>query len=311
MTQTILITGGTGLVGTQLSKMLIERGFRIIILTRNPQKYTNTPQIQYTAWDVANQTIDLEALSAADFIIHLAGAGVVDKKWNSKYKKEILDSRTQSSKLIIEHLKGINHKVKAIVSSSAIGWYGPDKEKNYRFKETDPSDNSFLGVTCKLWEESIKPASSLGIRVCILRTGIVLSTKGGALKEFLKPIQFGIASILGNGKQIISWIHIEDLCRMFIHAIENEKLSGSYNAVAPMPVTNKNFSITLARILKGNFFIPMYVPSFILKLMMGESSIEVLKSTDVSCDKIKETGFVFYYPTLEAALKNLLPKVKN
>ena len=198
--------------------------------------------------------------------------------------------------------------MKAIISASAIGWYGPDVKENYQFVENDPADSHFLGETCRLWEESIEPATKLGIRVCKIRTGIVLSTKGGALVEFMKPIRLGVAGILGNGKQIVSWIHIEDLCRIFIHAIENENLNGNYNAVAPEPVSNKKLTITLAKIMKGIFFIPSYVPKFVLKIMMGERSIEVLKSTNVSCEKIRNTGFTFLYPSIEVALRQLLKK---
>jgi uncharacterized protein (TIGR01777 family) len=304
--QTVLITGGSGLVGQELSKMLINKGFKVIILSRNKNSSNNN--IQYAQWDIKKQTIDLKALQEADFIIHLAGAGVVDKKWTESYKKEILLSRTESSKLIIDALSKNPNKVKAIISASAIGWYGPDKKNDYSFSETDAPDNNFLGETCRLWEESVDPATKIGIRVCKLRTGIVLTKKGGALREFIKPIKMGIAGILGRGNQIISWIHIEDLCRMFIHCMENDQLQGSYNAVAPSPVSNKTLTISLAKLLKGIFFIPVHVPVFILKLMMGQRSIEILKSTTVSCEKIKKTGFVFYYPTIDAALKNIFLK---
>jgi uncharacterized protein (TIGR01777 family) len=206
---------------------------------------------------------------------------------------------------LLDALKKGNHQVKTIVSSSAIGWYGPDKKTDYAFVETDAAEEDFLGTTCRQWEESISTAEILGIRVCKLRTGIVLSNEGGALVEFKKPLQMGIAAILGNGKQMVSWIHIEDLCRMFIHAIENPRLTGSFNAVAPMPVSNKTLTLTLAKLLRGRFFIPIHVPTFILKLMLGESSIEILKSTTVSCEKIKSTGFTFYYPSIDAALKAL------
>lgn len=303
--KTILITGGTGLVGTSLTKMLVDKGFEVIILTRNIHNQPLLPHISFAHWDVAQQKIDINALAKADYIIHLAGAGVVDKKWTAAYKNEIVTSRTKSSELLVSTLKNNTNKVQAIISASAIGWYGPDMIHGKQFIETDPADNSFLGNTCKEWEESIEPATNLGIRVCKLRTGIVLSKKGGALAEFIKPIQMGVAAILGNGKQIVSWIHIDDLCRMFLHAIENNHLSGSYNAVAPMPVTNKNLTLTLAKIIKGSFFIPMHVPSFILKIMLGQRSIEVLKSCDVSCEKIKATGFIFLYPSIEAALKNI------
>ncbi len=307
-TKTILITGGTGLVGTELCKLLVQKGYKIIVLSRSKTNLYVSPSISFAHWDINNNFIDRNAIIHADYIIHLAGAGVVDKKWTAAYKKEIQDSRIKSSELIVEALKNNPNKVKAIVSASAIGWYGPDVKENYQFVETDPADGHFLGETCKLWEESIDPAISIGKRVCKIRTGIVLSTKGGALKEFMNPIKFGLATILGNGKQIVSWIHIEDICRIFIHAVENEHMTGSYNAVAPNPVSNKMLTVTLAKIMRGIFFIPVYVPKFILKIMMGERSIEVLKSADVNCEKIRTSGFVFLFPGIEVALKNLLKK---
>ncbi len=304
----ILITGGTGLVGNALSDMLIEKGYAVTTLTRSTNKTTTNTGVEFAHWDIKNHYIDPAAIAKADYIIHLAGAGVVDKKWTECYKKEILDSRIKSSELIIHSLQNNTHKVKAIISASAIGWYGPDVKENYQFVETDAADGHFLGETCKLWEESIEPATKLGIRVCKIRTGIVLSKIGGALAEFIKPIRLGVAAILGNGNQIVSWIHIDDLCRIFVHAIENENLNGSYNAVAPAPVSNKTLTLTLAKIMKGIFYIPSYVPKFVLKIMMGERSIEVLKSTNVSCEKIRNTGFTFLYPSIEVALRQLLKR---
>lgn len=305
---TILITGGSGLVGRALTDLLLKKGYQIIILTRKITDKNPRPNLKYALWDIKKNVIDIEAIQESDYIIHLAGAGVVDKKWTAAYQQEIIDSRVKSSSLIIETLKSNPNKIKAIISSSAIGWYGPDLSSNHRFVETDKHDDSFLGNTCKLWEESVEPAHQMGIRVCKLRTGIVLSTEGGALREFLKPIKLGVAAILGSGKQIVSWIHINDLCRMFLFAIENEEMSGSYNAVAPFPVTNKNLTLTLAKQIKGIFFIPSYVPSFILKLMMGKRSIEVLKSCYVSSEKISKSGFTFFFPSIEVALKDLFSK---
>jgi uncharacterized protein (TIGR01777 family) len=257
---------------------------------------------------VKKQNIDVSALQRADYIIHLAGAGVVEKKWTITYKKEIEESRTLSSKLIINTLKEHANSVKAIISSSAIGWYGEDKHAGSAFKEDAAWDESFLGITCKLWEDSVDPASAIGIRVCKLRTGIVLSNDGGALAEFKKPIQLGVAGILGSGKQIVSWIHIDDLCHMFLYAIENNAMQGAYNAVAPSPVSNKELTLKLASLMKGKFFLPLYIPSFVLRLMMGDRSVEVLKSCNVSCDKIKKTGFHFSYPTIDSALSSLMGK---
>jgi len=256
---------------------------------------------------VPSKTIDREAVEHADFIVHLAGAGVVDKKWTDEYKKEIIESRTHSSALLVNALTQYPNHVKAVVSASAIGWYGADKNGK-AFVETDAPDNSFLGETCKLWEQSIEPVEQLGKRLVKLRTGIVLSNDGGALAEFKKPIKFGIAGVLSNGRQVVSWIHIDDLCRMYIDGIENHELSGSYNAVAPKPVSNEKLTLTLAKQMKGRFFIPMPVPAFILKIMMGTRSVEVLKSTNVSSKKIEKAGFTFLYPEIEGALKELCKK---
>jgi hypothetical protein len=306
--ETILITGGSGLVGRTLTDLLLKKGYQVIILTRKITDKNPKPHLKYALWDIKKSFIDVQAIQTSDYIIHLAGAGVVDKKWTAAYQQEIVDSRVNSSSLIIQTLKNNPNKVKALISSSAIGWYGPDLSLNHQFVETEKNDDSFLGNTCKLWEDSVEPAQQMGIRVCKLRTGIVLSKEGGALKEFMKPINLGVAAILGNGKQMVSWIHIDDLCRMFLHAIENKEMSGSYNAVAPHPVSNKNLTLSLAKEIKGRFFMPSYVPSFILKLMMGKRSIEVLKSCYVSAEKISKSGFTFFFPSIEVALKDLFTK---
>ena len=305
--QTILITGGTGLVGRALTNALVQRGYKVIILTRHIPETAAGANTSYALWDVNKQTIDTGAVQAADHIIHLAGAGVVDKKWTDAYKKEIIDSRVKSSQLLISTLQDHSNAVKTLVSASAIGWYGADKGQA-DFIETDPPEKDFLGETCRLWEESVEPVTLLGKRLVKLRTGIVLSNEGGALVEFKRPIRFGLAAILGSGKQMVSWIHIDDLCRMFIHAIENENTNGTYNAVAPLPVTNKTLTLSLAKAMKGKFFIPVHIPRFILKLLLGQRSIEVLKSATVSCEKIKGAGFVFLYPSIETAMAELNKK---
>jgi uncharacterized protein (TIGR01777 family) len=304
--KTILITGGTGLVGSRLTELLLARNYNVIVLSRS-KKETSTPNLNYAIWNVEEQTIDASVFTTTDYIVHLAGAGVADKRWSASRKKEILDSRTQSSSLLVKALQNNTHKVQAVISSSAIGWYGPDPSSHSNgFEETDDSFNDYLGNTCKLWEESIEPITQQNIRLVKLRTGIVLSTKGGALKEFLNPIKIGIAAILGSGKQMISWIHIDDLCNQFIYAIEHSTIQGSYNAVAPNPVNNKTLTLSIAKQVKGKFYIPIYVPSFMLKIILGEMSIEVLKSTTVSSKKIELAGFNFNYKSIDAALSNLL-----
>jgi len=305
--KTILITGGSGLVGRALTKHLLNKGYKVIILTRSAVSKKSTSQISYAEWDIKKGLIDIEALQQADFIIHLAGASVIEKKWSTAYKKEIIESRTESSKLLINTLKQHPHSVKAIISASATGWYGEDKVPGKYFTETDKPANDFLGETCKLWEQSLSAAEEINIRVCKLRTGIVLSNDGGAFAEFKKPIKLGIAAILGSGNQMISWVHIDDLCRMYLYAIENANLHGSYNAVAPEPVTNKKLTLSIAEKIRGNFFTPVHVPAIFLKLIMGGRSIEILKSASVSSSKIKETGFTFLYPSIDAALNDLIP----
>jgi len=306
--QTIVITGGTGLVGKALSNMLLQKGYRIIVLTRDITGKQPKENLSYALWDVKKAYIDVTAVKDADYIVHLAGAGVVDKKWTDTYKREIRESRTKSSRLLIYWLKNNNNKVKAVISTSAIGYYGPDNNPGMPFTETDKADDSFLGETCRLWEESIDPVTKLDKRLVKLRTGIVLSNDGGALAEFKKPVRFGIAAILGSGKQMISWIHINDLCRLFTTAIENDAINGTYNAVAPQPVTNKNLTLASAKRMNGKFYIPFYVPAFIIKLLLGQRSIEVLKSTTVSCKKIIDTGFQFDYDSIDNALDDLVKK---
>ena len=306
----VLITGGTGLVGTAVKSLLESKGYEVILLTRS-----KTPIKGQAHWDINAGTIDSAAIAAADYIIHLAGAGVADKRWSKARKQEILDSRTKSSALLVKALTETPNKVKAVISASAIGWYGPDQNNGVNhlaaqgFVETDPSYPDFLGTTCAAWEASIAPVTSnepgLQKRLVCLRTGIVLSKQGGALKEFLKPLAVRVAAVLGNGKQMISWIDVRDLAKMFVYAIEQENLSGSYNAVAPSPVSNKTLTQTLAKVLYGKFYITTYVPSFILKIMLGEMSIEVLKSTTVSAQKIQNAGFVFDYPEITKSLSSL------
>jgi len=308
---TVLITGGTGMIGKRLTELLVEKGYKVIVLTRNPSSVSyHLPSVSYAQWNIEKQTIDVDAIQNADHIIHLAGAGVADKRWSIKRKKEIVDSRVNSSTLIVKAVKEIPNKIKAVISTSAIGWYGADTNESLQngFNEEAKADNAFLGSTCKTWEESINPVLQMNKRLVKLRVGIVLSNAGGVLAEFRKPIEMGVAAILGNGKQIISWVHVDDLCNMFIYAMEHDEMKGVYNAVAPDPVSNKILTITLAKMMKGRFFIPVYVPSFLLKIILGEMSIEVLKSATVDSNKIKKAGYAFLYPTIISALKNLLNK---
>ncbi|MCX6289763.1 MAG: TIGR01777 family oxidoreductase [Bacteroidetes bacterium] len=304
--QTVLITGGTGMVGTSLTELLLSKGYEVIILTRKPQ-VSQIPNLTYAVWNIAKGNIDPLAFEKADAIVHLAGAGVADKRWSKKRKQEIVDSRVMSGALLVKYLTEIPNQVKTVVAASAIGWYGPDTQQSLQngFTETDPVDAAFLGDTCKRWEDSVKPIETLGIRLVTLRIGIVLNKQGGALAEFIKPAQFGMATIFGNGQQIVSWIHHHDLCRMILFGIETTSLKGVYNAVSPDPKSNKDLIIAITKKLRG-FYLPLPVPAFVLEIILGEMSVEILKSAKVSSNKIQDAGFNFDYPSLHSALNDLL-----
>lgn len=303
------------MIGTRLTQLLTGKGYEVIILSRSPvvgrqslAAGRESEQVTYANWDIVHQTINKEAIAKADHIIHLAGAGVADKRWSANRKEEIINSRTQSGSLIVKALQGIPNHIESVISSSAIGWYGADTAVSEKkgFREDAGADTGFLGETCRLWEESIEPVTQSGKRLVKLRTGIVLSNEGGAFVEFKKPLKAGVAAILGSGRQVISWIHVDDLCRMFMYAIENKEMNGAYNAVAPCPVTNKQLILALAEKMRGNFYIPVHAPSFVLKIMLGEMSIEVLKSATVSPAKIQAAGFDFSYPQISDALEQLV-----
>ena len=314
---TVLITGGTGMIGTALSRHLLQQGYDVIILSRNPietaanyktaslqNSFRPSGKIFYSKWDIKQQKIDSQALQQADYIVHLAGEGVAKERWTKKRKEEIKKSRTESSEALYHCLASQPNKVKAVISASAIGWYGPDMGKP--FVEDNPASNDFLGQTCKAWEESIEKIKTLDKRVVKFRLGIALSNEGGALVEFKRPARIGVAAILGSGNQMVSWIHIDDLCRAFIHAIETPTMEGVYNLAAPNVVSNRDLTLGIAKSMNGPFYMPFKVPSFLLKIIMGELSVEVLKSTTVDCNKLQESGFNFIYPSIEPALRQLV-----
>lgn len=297
----VLIAGGTGLVGRALSAMLAGKGYEVIILTRGNAGNGRAK------WDPEKGSISAEAIQQADYIVNLAGAGVADKRWSKKRKKEIVDSRVNSAKLIAQTLTNHPNKVRAVIQASAMGWYGDDSRlgENKAFSEEMDAAPDFFGETCRTWENAITPVIGLGKRLVILRIGLVLDRTGGAFKAFARPVKGGIAAVLGNGTQMQSWIHIKDLCRMFVFAIENAQAEGIYNAVAPNPVSNRVLVTQMAQQIKGSFFIPVSVPRFMLKIIAGEVSNELLKSLTVSCDKIKNAGFHFVFPSIGAALAEL------
>lgn len=300
MSKKILITGPSGLIGTRLTEQLLQKGYQVWHLSRNKKK-----GIPSFTWDVENGIMDTKALEGVDAIVHLAGAGVADKRWTESRKKEILESRTKSSALLYKTLAGANHSVKSVISASAIGYYGFGFGEEV-FKEDSRSGNDYLAQVTKQWEESVDTISSLNLRVVKLRIGIVLSNKGGALVEMARPIRWGIGAALGNGKQYLSWIHLDDVCAMFIKAVEDETMQGAYNAVSGDWVTNKVLTQRIAKVLKKPLLLPN-VPTFVMKILIGEMAVIVINGSKISADKIKETGFVFRYSNLEKALESLMP----
>lgn len=295
----VLITGGTGLVGRRLSALLTEKGYEVAHLSRS--KTSNDKYPTYT-WSVRKGIIEEEALISADYIIHLAGANVSEGWWTDDRKKLIIDSRVKGAELILDKLKQVKHKVKAFISASAIGYYG--NRGDTILTEQDEQGQGFLSEVCGQWERSVQPAVKQGMRLVINRVGVVLSTKGGALVQMEKPLAFGMGTYLGDGKQFYSWIHIDDLCRIFIKSIEDDSMSGVYNAAAPNPVRNKDLVETLEKALNKHA-ITAPTPGILLKFLLGEMASIVLDSTRVSTEKLEEKGFVFEYPWLEDAIRDL------
>mgnify|MGYP000340705460 CR=1 FL=1 len=294
----ILITGGTGFLGRALVDALQAAGHQITLISRNPSQ-AQSPGVQ------AQRLDELRPAQSFEVVINLAGSGIADQRWSDARKQELLHSRVHTTAALVDWMRQTPVRPQLLLSGSAIGWYGQDRPDRSPFTESDPPAMDFLGDTCRQWEQAADAIAEQGIRTCKLRTGIVLGLGGGALKEYDLPLKLGIAPILGPGNQMLSWIHIRDLCRMYIFLLEQEQMSGVFNATAPNPVSNETFGRTLAQTRNKNRFIALPVPAFVLKLVKGESSIEVLKSTTVSAHKIKTAGFVFQFPTVQRALENI------
>jgi len=301
--QTIGITGGTGFVGSHICQLLISQGHQVIIFTRGRKKVTSA-QVSYAHWDPSARECDTAALGRLDAIIHLAGANLAGARWTEKRKKEITDSRVAATSFLVQQLQTHAPNCKTMVSASATGFYGPDRPGFTPFTEDAPSYPDFLGNLCKEWEAAAQPASGF-LRLVIVRFGIVLGKESGAFAEFVKPMPFGIMPVLGSGRQMVCWILVADLARLVCKALQDEKMQGVYNGVAPAPVTHKAMMKTIARI-KGGIKIPAPVPAFALKLMLGEMSVEILKSATVSAQKVLSTGSTYQFPTIDAAVKELV-----
>jgi uncharacterized protein len=297
--RTVLIAGGTGLVGTRLSEILRDRGYKVIHLSRRQNLEAEFPAY---AWNVEKGMVDENALTQADYIINLAGAGIADKRWTASRKKLIIESRTQSTALLGRFIKEKALKIKAYLSASAIGVYG--NRQDSIMTEESSAGNGFLVESTVEWEKYVNEISSFDIRTIALRIGIVLTTKGGALEKMLISFWFRMGVYFGNGKQWFSWIHIEDVCNMFVWAIENEKIQGTYNAVAPNPLTNYELTEAIST-AKGGGYLMLPTPAFALRMVMGEMADVVLNSTRVSSQKIENQGFRFQFREILPALRDL------
>lgn len=303
--ETIGITGGSGFVGQHITQKLVALGYEVIIFTRGYGKNSNNKQITYANWEPYKSICDNQAIDKVTAMIHLAGAGVADKRWTTARKQEIVDSRVISTRFLVDTLKKYGKNCKTLISTSGIGCYGEDKSA-LPFEENDPYFPDFLGETCRKWETEALHAKDT-FRTVIIRVGLVLGKESGAFPKFEQPVAMGVVPTLGSGKQVMSWIEIDDLVGIYLHCLQNASLSGIFNAVAPHPVTQKELMQSIAHV-KGGIRIPVWAPSFILRIMLGEMSVEILKSCRVSSKKIANTGFKFSYPKIDEAVSALLGK---
>jgi uncharacterized protein (TIGR01777 family) len=302
MTKNILLTGGSGFIGKQLTALLVTNGFSVSILTRVDRKATK--DITYYKWDLENNYIDEASVLNADYIIHLAGENIVAKRWTNKRKKEIIDSREKPIELIYSVLKKNNKTLDAFISASAVGIYGAFTSENVCTEETAVA-NDFLGVTCQNWETAANSIESLGIRTVKIRTGLVLGRNGGFLEKLIPVFKYRLGSVIGTGKQYMPWIHIDDLCSIYVKAINDVNMNGSYNAAVADNTNNAIFSKALANVYGYSIWSPA-IPSFVIKLIMGEMSEIILTGQRISSQKIESAGFKFKYSNLKPALLDCL-----
>jgi uncharacterized protein (TIGR01777 family) len=302
MAKNILITGGSGLLGTSLSQKLDTLGYEVIHLSRYKSKVS---KYRIFTWNIASGSIEEGAFDGVDYIIHLAGAGVADKRWTDERKKVLASSRIDSATLMHKQLKTSGKKIKAFISASAIGIYGFDTGSIVQTEDRTQLGDDFLATLTKKWEHAADQFNDMADRVVKFRIGLVLSKKGGLLEKLVPVTKFGLASAFGNGEQYMSWVHIDDLVEMFVKAIEDDSLEGPFNAVAPNPVTNKEFLKALTETLHKPFFLPD-TPKFILRMALGELASAITGGNKVSCEKIQKSGFQFQYPELSESLSQLL-----
>lgn len=302
----ILITGATGLIGQELTTHLLENGHQVNFLTTRKSALINEPNHKGFLWDVNAMTIDGNCLNGVETIIHLAGETVF-QRWSPSAKKKIMDSRVKSTQLLIDAIHEHPDHVKHVITASAIGLYPNDKHgKALQEDEVPPFANNFLAQVCIAWESMGMHFKELGVEHAIVRIGIVLSDKGGALEQMVKPVKMYAGAGFGDGNMWQSWIAIDDLIAMFNHIAVN-KLTGIFNGVAPNPVRNRIMIEAIGKTVNKPVFLPN-VPEFVMKLMLGEMAAIVLSSQHVSSARIEENRFTFKYPLLEDALQAYLSK---
>lgn len=298
----VLITGATGMIGREIVKRCHNLGIFVNYLTTSKQKIKSETNFQGYCWNPNKNEIDENCLEGVDAIINLVGASI-SKRWTDSYKKEVFDSRTETASLLKSTIETHNFPVKQLISASAIGIY-PSSDTKYYEEDYEGVSESFLGQVVEQWEAAVDEFESIGVKVCKIRIGLVLSNAGGALPEIVKPIKFGAGAAFGNGEQWQSWIHVDDLAEIFIYAYQN-KLEGVYNGVAPNPVSNNDLTKIAARILKKPLILPN-IPKFAMKLALGEMHIILFESQRVSSNKIESEGFMFQFTHLESSLIDLL-----
>ncbi|MFY9160690.1 TIGR01777 family oxidoreductase [Aquirufa ecclesiirivi] len=293
----ILITGGTGFIGKALQKQLRSSGHEVVILSRSGGDFH---------WDPAKGEMDIRALEGLDAIIHLAGAGIAEKRWTESRKEELIQSRVQSSQTLYQALKQHPHQVHTFISASGIGYYGADTGERLCEESTEPGQD-FIASCTQAWEGSLKGIEGLGIRVVKFRIGLVMGNGGGIFPVLQKPIRWFIGANIGTGKQWQSWIHLKDLIGMFQWALQEKTMQGVYNAVAPEPIRQSELNQQLARAMHRPLFLPA-VPAFALRLVLGEMAVLVTGGNLVSSNRIqKEAGFSFRFVRFSEALKDLIP----
>ncbi len=295
----ILISGGTGFIGSRLINHLLATfpDVQITVLVRDESDSKSQPRVRYCKWDVKSSFISSDVPTDVDTIIHLAGANIAAKRWTKQRKKVLLESRTESTKLLTQWVNTIGKNVKTFVSASAIGWYGSASGERF-FIEADPAANDFLAHVCAEWEAATQSLSASKVRIVWIRTGLVLHPDGGMWKAMRKAFAFRVAPRFGHGKQVFSWISLEDLLRLYTFAAVTPTLAGAFNAVAPKPEGQAMLTKKLLK-KKSTFAIQIPIPASLLKIGLGELSQELLKHAPVSSRKVEDAGFSFLHPTLD------------